>query len=476
MVLREVDVKALALERLRSLIGPERSDRFEATAAAARSSLQGRTVWNVNSTATGGGVAEMLQTLLAYARGAGVNARWVVIEGDSRFFEITKRLHNHLYGTPGDGGPLGPAERADYEATLERNVADVLRLIGVGDIVVLHDPQPAGLAEAVKQAGAQVVWRCHIGVDTPNARSEQGWEFVRPYVEGVDGYVFSRERFAPSWVPRPRLRVIAPSIDPFSAKNELLDDATVLQLLQYVGLLAGDGDESGASFTRRDGSRGIVTRRVDLLGTGPPPPVDVPVVLQASRWDGLKDMGGVLAGFVEHVANRTDAHLILAGPQTSGVADDPEADDVLRECISQWHALPSDVQRRIHLACVPMDDTDENAAIINALQRHATVVVQKSLAEGFGLTVAEAMWKSRPVVATAVGGIVDQVVSGETGLLLDDGHDLEQYGQAVCALLDNDGERMRMGRNGRRRALEQFLGDRHLEQWAEVFEGLDRTK
>ena len=118
MVLREVDVKALALERLHSLIGPERSDRFEAMAAATRASLQGRTVLNVNSTATGGGVAEMLQTLLAYARGAGVNARWVVIEGDPRFFEITKRLHNHLYGTPGDGGPLGPAERADYEATL----------------------------------------------------------------------------------------------------------------------------------------------------------------------------------------------------------------------------------------------------------------------------------------------------------------------------------------------------------------------
>jgi trehalose synthase len=168
--------------------------------------------------------------------------------------------------------------------------------------------------------------------------------------------------------------------------------------------------------------------------------------------------------------------LILVGPQTSGVADDPEADAVLRECISRWHALPSDVQTRIHLACVPMDDTDENAAIINALQRHATVVVQKSLAEGFGLTVVEAMWKSRPVVATAVGGIVDQIVSGETGLLLDDGRDLEQYGQAVCALLENDGERIRMGRNGRRRALEQFLGDRHLEQWADVFEGLDRTK
>ena len=476
MGLREVDVRALPPERFESLIGPERAEHFQSTASAARALLQGRSVLNVNSTATGGGVAELLQTLLAYARGAGIDARWVVIEGDPRFFEITKRLHNHLYGTPGDGGLLGSAERGDYEETIERNVSELLSLVDVGDIVVLHDPQTAGLAAAVQRAGAHVVWRCHVGIDSPNEHSERGWAFMRPYVDGVDGYVFSCEQFAPSWVPRQHLAVIAPSIDPFSAKNEAIDEATVVRLLQYVGLLAGNGDEPTGSFTRRDGSQGRITRRVDLVGTGPPPPADAPVVLQASRWDALKDMRGVLTGFADNIAHRTDAHLILAGPQASGVADDPEANQVLHECVSLWHTLPKAVQRRTHLVCVPMDDPDEAASIVNALQRHATVVVQKSLAEGFGLTVAEAMWKSRPVVASAVGGIVDQIVSGETGLLLDDPHDLQHYADAVCSLLDDAVERDRMGTNARHRALQQFLGDRHLKQWAQLFADLDKPR
>nr|MDP9335181.1 glycosyl transferase family 1 [Actinomycetota bacterium] len=138
MALQEVEVRALAPDRLGLLLGPERGQRFETTAATARALLEGRAVVNVNSTATGGGVAELLQTLLAYARGAGVDARWVVIEGNARFFEITKRVHNHLYGTPGDGGPLGAAERRDYEETLRRNVTGLLDLVGAEDIVVLH--------------------------------------------------------------------------------------------------------------------------------------------------------------------------------------------------------------------------------------------------------------------------------------------------------------------------------------------------
>jgi trehalose synthase len=137
--------------------------------------------------------------------------------------------------------------------------------------------------------------------------------------------------------------------------------------------------------------------------------------------------------------------------------------------VALWRKLPKSAQRRIHLACVPMEDPDEAAAIVNALQRHATVVVQKSLAEGFGLTVVEAMWKSRPVIGTAVGGIVDQIVTGETGFLLDDPRDLERYAYSVCSLLDNPMECDRMGANGRQRTEQKFLGDRHLEQWANLF-------
>jgi trehalose synthase len=469
---QEVEVRALALEQLEALLGPERAERFETTAATARALLQGRAILNVNSTATGGGVAELLQTLLAYGRGAGVDARWVVIEGNARFFEITKRLHNHLYGTPGDGGPLGAEERRDYEETLRDNVAALVDLVGTQDIVVLHDPQTAGLAAAMQRAGAKVVWRCHVGIDSPNEYSARGWDFLRPYVGDVDGFVFSCGRFAPAWVSPERLSVIPPSIDPFSAKNEPIGPEVVARLLQGVGLLGGGAAEPAGLFTRRDGSQGRVARHVDLLGTGPPPPADAPVVLQASRWDALKDMAGVLTGFADHVIDRTDAHLVLAGPQTSGVTDDPEANQVLGECLALWHELPKSTQRRAHLVCVPMDDPDEAAAIVNALQRHASVVVQKSLAEGFGLTVAEAMWKSRPVVGSAVGGIIDQIVPGETGFLLDDARNLEEYADATCSLLDDAAERERMGTNGRERAVARFLGDRHLEDWAQLFSQL----
>ena len=168
--------------------------------------------------------------------------------------------------------------------------------------------------------------------------------------------------------------------------------------------------------------------------------------MQASRWDGMKDMAGVMEGFAHHVDPALRAHLVLAGPAVTGVADDPEAAQVYHDCIDRWRRLPHEARSRVHLACTPMADPDEAAAIVNALQRRATVVVQKSLAEGFGLTVAEAMWKVRPVVASAVGGIVDQIDHGEHGLLLDDPHDLGAFGSAVEELLRDPAEAARLGK------------------------------
>lgn len=468
MALQEVQVRPVPPAQLESIIGPERTARFEAAAETMRRLLSGRQVLNVNSTATGGGVAELLQTLLASACGIGIDAKWVVIEGNEDFFAITKRIHNHLYGTPGDGGPLGPAERQRYEATLVPNASELSHLVRPGDLVLLHDPQTAGLAPALRKAGVSVVWRCHVGLDVQNDHSRRGWDFLRPYIEDVPAFVFSCEQFAPPWVPRDRLFIIPPSIDPFSAKNEPISGPDVRHSLQHVGLLGGGTGRSPAPFSRRDGSRGHVSRPVDLLDTGPPPPADVPIVLQASRWDSLKDMPGVMVGFAQHVIDMGTAHLVLAGPSVDGVADDPEAAAVLHECLITWRTLPDAVRRRIHLACVSMADGDEAAAVVNALQRHARVVVQKSLAEGFGLTVTEAMWKSRPVVGSAVGGIVDQIIPGETGFLLADPNDLATYAQTVAKLIADPAEADRMGRNGQHHASEHFLGDRHLHQWAQV--------
>ena len=471
-MLQEVDVQALDVTRLEALVGPERAARFQEVARAARELLTGRRVINVNSTATGGGVAELLQTLLAYARGVGIDARWAVIKGDAPFFAITKRLHNHLYGTAGDGGPLDGAEREHYDRILAANAIELVATIRPGDLVVLHDPQTAGLAGAVRAAGAKVVWRCHIGRDEPNAYTDAGWDFLRHSIEDVDQFVFTREQFAPSWVPRDRLHVITPSIDPFCSKNEMLSVPIAHSILQYVGLLGGDANAPVPVFTRPDGSPGRVDRRVDVLQTGPPPPPDAPLIAQLSRWDHMKDMVGVLEAFAEHVDWSLGAHLSLVGPAVHAVSDDPEAAEVLDECVEHWRALPQLMRSRVHLACVPMNDTDEAAVIVNALQRHATVVTQKSIAEGFGLTVVEAMWKHRPVVASRVGGIPDQIDHGDTGLLLDDPADLETFAALIETLLADPGGAEAMGRRAYERAHRDFLGDTHLERWGAVFNGL----
>lgn len=470
--LRHVPVRALDVARLEPIVGGERVERFARTAAAMRAALDVRVVWNVNSTAAGGGVAEMLQSLLAYVRGAGVDARWLVIEGDPEFFAITKRIHNGLYGTEGDGGALGPAERAHYEAVTERNAAALAAVVRPGDVVIVHDPQPAGLVATAQQAGAVVVWRCHVGADAENEWTERAWAFLRPHLSEVDAVVVSRPSFAPPWAAPERVRAIPPSIDPFSAKNAEIEAGDATRALAAAGLLAGEGGQAHLPFAHRDGSPGRVSCRADLVGTGPPPPADAPLIVQVSRWDGMKDMAGVMEGFAAHVDRALGAHLLLVGPAVAGVADDPEAAAVLDDCLRRRQALPPDARERIHLACMPMDDPDEQAAVVNALQRHAAVVVQKSLAEGFGLTVTEAMWKSRPVVASAVGGIQDQIDDGVNGVLLADPHDLAAFGAAVERLLADPTAARRLGEAARARVVDQFLGDRHLQRWADLLGAL----
>ncbi|MGI9119080.1 MAG: glycosyltransferase [Acidimicrobiales bacterium] len=471
--MQEVGIQALAPERFEPLVGEEQANRLVQAAASTRELLGSHTVWNINSTAAGGGVAEMLQPLLAYARGAGVDARWLVIDGDPAFFRITKRLHNGFHGGTGDGGSLGGSEHAHYREVSGTNAEELLALVRAGDVVVLHDPQTAGLVPAMVSAGAHTVWRSHIGSDHSNELVERSWSFLRPYLGEAHAYVFSRDAYVPGWLcGDARVHLIAPSIDPFSAKNQDLPPATVGAILGHVGIISGDAG-SGLSFTRRDGSPGRVDHLADIVRTGPAPLAQHPLVVQVSRWDRLKDMQGVMEAFAHQVvAAVPEAHLALVGPNVSGVADDPEGAEVLTECFAAWRDLPHAARARVQLVCLPMADIEENAAIVNAVQRHAAVVVQKSLAEGFGLTVAEAMWKARPVVASAVGGIQDQIVDGEHGLLVDDPADPEEFGAAVCRLLGNASYAERLGRRARQRTIDRFLGGRHLIDYAELLEGL----
>ncbi|MDQ3753086.1 MAG: glycosyltransferase [Actinomycetota bacterium] len=466
-----VPVGVMPPQKFESVLGADAYADFANIFAPTKSLLEGRVIWNINSTAVGGGVAEMLRSLLTYARGADVDARWSVIEGNTDFFHITKRIHNNLHGAQGDGGPLGAGEKEKYEGALRANGEELAPLIRADDVVILHDPQTAGLIETLKETGARIIWRCHVGLDTPNDCARQAWSFLRPYVSQADAYVFSRKAFAWEELDDSKIYIIAPSIDAFSPKNQEMESDNVIAILQTTGLIS-DGDSTTPMFIKEDGSPGRVDRRTVMFDGGPPPPSSAPLVVQVSRWDRLKDPVGVIEGFVKHVAPVSDAHLVVAGPAVAAVSDDPEGAEVLNESLAAWKAIPEDYRDRVHLACLPMDDGDENAAIVNALQRRANVVVQKSLAEGFGLTVAEAMWKARPMVASRIGGIQDQIVDGVTGLLVDDPHDLEEYGNAVRRLLEDAELSERLGAEAQKHVRKEFLGPRSLMQYSGLIEKL----
>ncbi|MEP6461966.1 MAG: glycosyltransferase, partial [Frankiaceae bacterium] len=386
---------------------------------------------------------------------------------NSDFFALTKRLHNRLHGALGDGGPLGAAEHELYEATLRPQVAALLSRIAPGDVVILHDPQVAGLVNAVAAHGAHPIWRCHIGTDGSNEHTDEGWEFLRRYASSAQALVFSRRSYAPPWASPEDLTVIPPALDPLSAKNAPMTAAAAQTILGAVGIL--DADPTDAAYVRDDGTTGKISGKAIIVGDEVRPGPDTPLVVQVSRWDALKDMRGVLDGFVRYVAaGQPTAHLALVGPSTVGVTDDPEGQQVLDECTTRWHALPSGMRRRVSLVSLPMEDFQANAAMVNAVQRHAFLVVQKSLVEGFGLTVAEAMWKARPMVATRVGGISDQVVDGVTGTLLADPADLAAFGAAVTSLLQHPERAHEWGARGAERVQEVFLPDRQLQQWIDV--------
>lgn len=470
--LQEVRILPQSLERLLELVSPERRQLLQSAVDDAVSRFASRTVMNVNSTATGGGVAEMLPTLLGYLRGVGIDAQWAVIRGTPPFFELTKRIHNAIHGAEGDGGPLGDEEHAVYRDVTRQNTSELLTLVARDDLVILHDPQTAGLIDPLQKAGARVVWRCHIGTDAPNEWSDRAWAFLEPYVARADAFVFSRESYAPSWIDRARLHVIPPSIDPFSPKNVELSAAEVHDILSYAGIVDSRPTPGPPHFTRADGTVGRIDRRADVLQTGPPPRYDQPLVVQISRWDRLKDMAGVMRAFCDHVTPTADAHLVLAGPNVTGVTDDPEGAEVLQECMAVWQQLAHAERARVHLACLPTADVEENAMLVNAIQRHAAIVTQKSLAEGFGLTVSEALWKSRPMVASRTGGISDQIEHDASGLLIDDPADLPAFGAALRRLLTSPEDARRLGAGGRARVEQEFLTDRHLLQFAALARAL----
>jgi len=373
--------------------------------------LAGKIVQNINSTFVGGGVAEILEHMVPLLNQLGVDARWDVIQGSDKFFEVTKKFHNALHG---NREKISAEDYALFSEITQQNLEEA-RLYG--DILFVHDPQPVGLIAKKKEIGRKWVWRCHIDVSNPNKKV---WKFLRGFVVDYDAAVFSAPSFAQQLPIRQFL--ITPSIDPLSDKNKELDSGTIDSVLTKYGLTS-----------------------------------DKPMIVQISRFDRLKDPLGVIKAF-EMVKKSIDCQLVLAGGTAT---DDPESEEVLEEVRKR-----AEGSNDIHILLVPPESDLE----INALQRAATIIMQKSLKEGFGLTISEALWKAKPVVATAVGGIPLQIRNKFTGLLC---HTVEGAAYALRQLLSNPEYANLLGQNGREHVRQNFLITSHLKDYLLMFIALD---
>jgi trehalose synthase len=369
--MHEVHIEPKAVESFAELLGRTTLDELHGVADALKRRLGDRVIWNVNSTAAGGGVAEMLHTLLAYARGMGVDTRWLVVEGNPEFFAVTKRIHNALHGEVGNGITLDRSAALVYDQVTAENLTGINERIRPGDVAILHDPQTAGLIPSLVRRGVGVIWRCHIGTDTPSVESDMAWTFLEPYLTRAHAFIFSRFAYLPNFLYHGRCLILPPAIDPFSAKNQEMTPQTVHDVLGHIGLIQGVNGNGSRLFLRRNGQRALVERRADVVREGAIPTPDVPLVVQVSRWDRLKDPVGVLRGFARSMVlpGANGAHLMLAGPDVNAVADDPEGAEVFEEVQAEWRKLPVEHRRRVHLVNLPMDDLEENAAMVNACGR-----------------------------------------------------------------------------------------------------------
>ena len=403
----ELDHRA-TLDEYAGLLGTAEVDELRAFAKP----LCGRPIQMVNSTRVGGGVAEILNRLIPLAEELGLTIRWDIMKGDAEFFEVTKAFHNALHGGPYHHRP------ENFEIFLSRTEQNKARLAFDAEFTVIHDPQPVGLIEARHEHSGHWIWRCHIDLSRPNM---DVWTFLQNFVSRYDGAIFSSPAFSRQ-LPLPQY-LFYPSIDPLSVKNCDLEPEFVAEVLARYQI---------------DQAR--------------------PILTQISRFDRLKDPVGVIRAY-RIVKRDVDCQLVLAG---GGADDDPEGAAVLAEVKNE-----AGTDADIHILELPQWAPRE----VNALQRASTIVLQKSLREGFGLTVAEALWKRKAVVASAVGGIPAQVIHKHTGMLA---HSIEETAYQIRFLLSHPEIAVKLGEQGHEHVKENFLITQDLRNYLVLFLSLLR--
>jgi trehalose synthase len=401
---------AITLRDYEDVVGPEVVEEIRTLAGHVRhKSLQ-----NINSTPVGGGVAEILTRLIPLLHDLDIKASWDVIKGDEAFYNVTKSFHNALHGKK------EKIKEKMLDIYRENTALNLKEMDLSADVILIHDPQPAGLILRKPQIGGHWVWRCHIDVSNPNPIV---WNFLKPYVEKYDATIFSMPDFARQ-LSAPQF-MIAPSIDPLSDKNKKLDSGYILKILEEYGL---------------DPER--------------------PILTQISRFDRLKDPLGVISAY-RLIKKNHDCQLLLAG---GGAEDDPEGALVLKEVEEEASHDPD-----IHVVLLPPFSDLE----INALVRGSTIVFQKSIREGFGLTVSEALWKGKPVIGGAVGGIKLQIINAVTGFLV---HSPEGAANRALELLSDPDLSKKLGENGHRQVKENFLITRHIKDYLLLMLAFDYPK
>jgi trehalose synthase len=365
--------------------------------------LKGLRVANFNSTYYGGGVAEIISSLTLLMNGLGLRTEWRVIQGTPDFFSITKKMHNALQGGEID---LSRIKKEIFEQVIyENSVRNFLD----HDFIIVHDPQPLPLIEHYEKK-CPWLWRCHLDLSRPD---KEMWKYLRRWIDNYDAVILSCKEFAQEM--KPPQRAMMPAIDPFTIKNRQLSDREIDERLTHYGI-----------------------------------PTDLPLIVQISRFDPWKDPKGVVEAF-KLARKQIDARLVLLG---NFATDDPEGEEI-------FHSLCACRDERI-LILTSGDDT----ALVNALQTRAAVVLQKSLREGFGLTVAEAMWKSTPVIGGNVGGIRYQIDDGVNGFLISS---IEETAKRIVQLVDDKKLRDEMGHKAHETVRKNFLLARYLEQYLDLF-------
>jgi trehalose synthase len=455
---------------------------LRAEALTIKPKLEGRTLWMVNSTAQGGGVAEMLPRMISLMRDLGFSVRWAVITSDeAAFFQLTKRIHNLIHGDASGGLTVDAGDAALYETVNRSNAESFKSHLGRDDVVVIHDPQPLPMGQMLaREAGIKAIWRCHIGLDEQTDATRAAWRFLRPYLEDYCHAAFSVSEYIPSYLAQ-KTSIIPPALDPLSHKNrDLLVD-------KMMGILCNSGlQEEHEPVPTPDFEHQV--RRVTPTGeTAEPGEMGLlfrPVILQVSRWDRLKGWLPLMEAFERmkrnHQATRASdlqprnrrrielSRLVLAGPEPAAVADDPEALEVLDQITDRFKGMDPRLQQDVAILLLPMHSRKQNALIVNALQRCASIVVQNSIQEGFGLTVTEAMWKNMAVLGTHACGIRQQIRDGIDGHLIRDPEDPDEIAQHLRDMLVNPIERYLMGRSAQRRVHDEFLVFRQISRYFQL--------